>query len=323
MMRSRVFVNLFVILLLVVACQPEESTETPMEVTRVVEVSEPIEVTREVEVTRIVEVSEQIEVTRIVEVTVPPEPASEGAAGVLEESAFIHHWARTEAWNYTSELNRRDYRIYVALPRSYAYGDQQYPVIYVTDGDVLTMPLAAPVSVLSQWENYPEVIVVGIGYGGPRPSTERRQQDFGGQPERESFLWFILEELIPNIEANYRVDPTTRGLMGHSDGGAFAIYAMFNAPETFGYIVANSPSSYPKGSADPEALPVRLFLSVGNEGDMDEQFMPRVREFHEEIEAAGYEGLETKLLVLTSETHWTSPFRAFVTGFKWLFEDYE
>ncbi len=94
----------------------------------------------------------------------------------------------------------------------------------------------------------------------------------GGAPK---FLQFIREELIPYIEANYRVKRKDRALVGYSYGGLFTLYALFTNPEIF--------QRYYSGSADMEwdnqfifkyekkyvithmDLPVRLFMSFGSE----------------------------------------------------------
>ncbi len=324
-MFARAMLCLLLLLsLMAVACQPTESVE----VTRVVEVTKvvEVEVLEQVEVTRLVEVSELVEVTRVVEVTVQPEPEpEESATESQEDEAFDYQWSRTDVRYYSSETNGRDYKIYVSLPNYYDRDSSKtYSVVYVTDGDLYTIPVSVSASVMARpWadENMPEVIVVGIGYDGSLAAFfDRRKLDLGSEGH-ESFLQFLQEELIPDIEADYRVDPSVRTLMGHSMGGAFSIYALFNAPETFGQIVALSPSMYPSGDADLDSSPVRFFLAVGTKGELDELYLPRVRAFHEELEANEYDGLDSKLSILSGETHFTTPQRAFTTGMKWLFSE--
>jgi pimeloyl-ACP methyl ester carboxylesterase len=45
------------------------------------------------------------------------------------------------------------------------------------------------------------------------------------------FLSFLKQELIPLIDQTYRADPNGRVLVGHSYGGLFALYALFERDE--------------------------------------------------------------------------------------------
>lgn len=98
-------------------------------------------------------------------------------------------------------------------------------------------------------------IIVGIGYPYDDPligGQSGRTRDYvtrldngmpGGAP---NFLRFIREELIPHIDAKYRTQTVGRTLLGHSLGGFFTLYAMFqtgNDPaRPFTRLVAGDPS---------------------------------------------------------------------------------
>jgi len=69
---------------------------------------------------------------------------------------------------------------------------------------------------------------------------------------QEAFLQFLQEELIPDIEANYRTDPAARTLMGTSLCGDFSLYSLFHAADTFANIIASSPDAI-DGLADEGA----------------------------------------------------------------------
>ncbi len=60
----------------------------------------------------------------------------------------------------------------------------------------------------------------------------------GGGP---AFLDFLEHELIPFIDRTYRTNTSDRGLLGHSMGGLFALYALEQRPALFQRIVAASP----------------------------------------------------------------------------------
>ena len=76
-----------------------------------------------------------------------------------------------------SSIMGRDYTIYVGLPRDYS-AETNYPVVYVLDGDYMTMLVWSLADVLAFFDTIPPVIVVGIGYGGDNfVSIEKLRSD--------------------------------------------------------------------------------------------------------------------------------------------------
>ncbi|MFD6207743.1 MULTISPECIES: alpha/beta hydrolase-fold protein [unclassified Peribacillus] len=68
--------------------------------------------------------------------------------------------------------------------------------------------------------------------GSPWPSHEGA----------ENFLKFIEEDLNPEIDKRFKVDQNSQTLFGHSLGGLFAIYVLFENPYAFQTYIAGSPS---------------------------------------------------------------------------------
>lgn len=121
------------------------------------------------------------------------------------------------------------YAIQVYLPPGYAGGTAQLPVIYATEGDA---PYGAATpgtggSSRSRFDTFKEsmqrrgtaAILVGIG------GTAWRNTDFL-QPGASKYLDFIVKELAPAVESQYRADPKRRALSGLSHGGYFVIAAL-------------------------------------------------------------------------------------------------
>jgi hypothetical protein len=256
-------------------------------------------------------------VTRLVEVVVEAEPA---------EAPDLVPIFTTDIRTYSSTATGRDYTVYVVLPLSYEMAEHSYPVIYITDGDYMTIPAASIATGLALDQEVPEVITVGIGYGGTLDvAQERREEDMavGGQ---ESFLQFLQEELIPDIEANYRADPAARTLMGFSLGGDFSLYALFHAPDTFANIIAGSPgcgwcSIYETEYAEKhKTLPVRLFVS---EGSLETANILPTERFVKGLQASDYDGLVLEYAILDGETHMSAWPRTFTNSIKWIFADWD
>ena len=55
------------------------------------------------------------------------------------------------------------------------------------------------------------------------------------------FLQVIELELLPMVEAEYRACPGDRALLGHSAGGMFALYTLWQEPRSFRRFVVGSP----------------------------------------------------------------------------------
>lgn len=181
--------------------------------------------------------------------------------------------------------------IRLSTPEDYSTSTSAYPVLYLIDGDAHFSHISGLVSFLSSIGKMSEMIVVGIdntdrirdltpshniiGYDGKPDSNSYAST--GGS---EKFFKFINEELIPFVEKNYRTQPF-KILSGHSHGGLFTIFALLEHPQTFNAYIAMSPSLWWDNNYllnrtnDLSNLkfsrPSFLYLSVGNEGGLQEQ----------------------------------------------------
>ena len=84
--------------------------------------------------------------------------------------------------------------------------------------------VAGIASALSEGGRIPKVIVIGIGY------VKKNQRGRDLLWAHEKFYAFLTEELVPFVDGEYRTDTAApRTLVGHSDGGYFALYAFFQS----------------------------------------------------------------------------------------------
>ena len=125
--------------------------------------------------------------------------------------------------------NGTTYPLTIYLPPGLAAIRNTVPVIYLLDGD---SRIAAVRDIVERIQA--RVIVVGIG------NEAMRGRDYvpansctpGGGGEA-AYLDFIRFQLAPSIETTFGGDPRRRILLGHSHGGSFVLYALFNeAPTT-------------------------------------------------------------------------------------------
>lgn len=187
--------------------------------------------------------------------------------------------ANTERREITAAKIGQTYDLFVSLPEDYATSGKSYPVLYVLDG--WHFPLLAFFQNNNIYsERMPPVIMVNIGHGvNPMPLRARdftptNTSDWPTSGGAATFLDFLEHDIIPLIERSYRTISTDRGLLGHSMGGLFALYALEERPGLFQRIVAASPAAgwdhdlIIKAAAEKLKnlpKPVRLDLSVGDD----------------------------------------------------------
>jgi uncharacterized protein len=177
----------------------------------------------------------------------------------------------------SSKVLGRDVNVQVSLPDGYAAGDARYPVLYVLNGYFSFAYDQGTVQILSRIQEIPGMIVVGVpgfddGYV-PTPFEQR-----GASPTAaDRSIRFLKEDLIPFVESRYRTNPF-RILYGHSVGGLFTIYTMFNFPELFSGYISGSPwfqvndgywlKNIDKLAKERNLDGKRLFMTVGK-GEAD------------------------------------------------------
>jgi predicted alpha/beta superfamily hydrolase len=244
------------------------------------------------------------------------------------------------------------YRIFLFIPAG-TPPDEGWPLLVLTDGNA-TFPLA--VASLVTQAPYPKAtdvgwgVVAAIGYPSDAPYDGlRRSWDLGPPPMKTyppfveggppvkiggsgALLDFIEADLLPRIGEMTLLNLQRRTLFGHSFGGLFTLYALFERPALFTRWVAASPTIYWEGceilnnEAGRQPLPPGrsnfLHLSAGEyEGDElapfqyrndDAQTRLEKRKLEQTISLAqemglrldgAPDGLRTQFEVFAGETH--------------------
>ncbi len=225
----------------------------------------------------------------------------------------------TEQRTIRSEKIGRPYDLFISLPENYSTTKQSYPVLYVLDG--WHFPLMAFLQENNIYsKRMAPVIIVNIAQSPASDAMNLRAADFsptpipqylgGGGGGAAMFLDFLEHELIPFIDHTYRTNPADRGLLGHSMGGKFALYALEQRPGLFQRIVAASPALFPDDSLTGEdarhalrALPasVRLDLSVGSDDELG--FAKSTTAFAHVLDELKPKGLDYRFTVYPGENH--------------------
>ena len=231
------------------------------------------------------------------------------------------------------------YRVYISLPKG--YDPQQpdgYPVIYLLDADwyfdgssvrIADGGVAGIVASLSESGRIPKSIVVGIGY----LKSTQRGRDLLWAPDK--FYAFIIEELIPFVDGAYRTDTSApRTLVGHSDGGYFALYALFqsggNEDAPFEQFIAISgdltknewlpfrlEGEMNRRISDADSVRGALFLAVG--GKEESRFVTSTQDMARRLESRQYPALRFRSRVYGSDDHMSVVTPAVWSGLLWVF----
>ena len=141
-------------------------------------------------------------------------------------------------------------KIWIYLPKNYNASKKKYHVIYMHDAQNL---FDTKTSSFGEW-NVDEkldslraqVIVVGIEHGNEKPIEELtpyKNTKYGGG-NADNYLEFIVNNLKPKIDAQYRTKPNAENtaIMGSSLGGLTSYYAVLKYPKVFGKAGVFSPS---------------------------------------------------------------------------------
>ena len=177
----------------------------------------------------------------------------------------------------------------------------------------------------------------------PTAVTGREWQPRLGAGQGPKLLAAIASEIVPFIEANYKVS-TDRTIVGWSLGGLFVVYALFHGPRVFSRYLAVSPSlwwndrlplNWPSQSAAGD-LNASVFLGVGaeeeapgggwlSEGFSDETIawfrqVTNFRAFVADLALRPNPGLRLHSVVFPDEFHMTVYPAAVARGLVWLFQ---
>lgn len=132
----------------------------------------------------------------------------------------------TENFIIQSEIINDNYPVYVYLPKNYSDSSLNQLIIGL-DGDTRFNEIAAIISDKTEEGSLPASIFIAIG------NNTQRNRDYTptvydyGHGGASNFYKFIKDELIPELESRYKIDPANnKTLIGHSFGGLFTQYAM-------------------------------------------------------------------------------------------------
>ncbi|MBL7827501.1 MAG: alpha/beta hydrolase [Saprospiraceae bacterium] len=145
------------------------------------------------------------------------------------------------------------FEIYISLPPNYQVS-KTCNVVYYCDANLKSGKHLRALLATSQYNHLQNTIFVGIGHIGDYHVLRRR--DFilpfiqGGDTlardknygQTKRFYAYLKHELIPSIDATYKTNQQNNSIIGHSLGGLFAFFCLFQAEDMFSNYFALSPA---------------------------------------------------------------------------------
>jgi predicted alpha/beta superfamily hydrolase len=217
----------------------------------------------------------------------------------------------------------------IYLPDSYENSQDNYPVLYMLDGEAHFIHGCGAVNYMSSQGVIPEMIVVAI-------QNVDRNRDFspvhvdniptsGGA---DKFLEFVGDELLPYINDHYRTS-SYDVIMGHSFGGVFITYALLERPDLFDAFVSISPfmqfaDNYIVTQTEEKLLDsfdndVSYYLCVGEEPAYYEAIEAFIAILDERADPKFHYDFENFFL---DEDHNTMPYIGLVKGLRYVFKEW-
>ena len=226
----------------------------------------------------------------------------------------------------------RQRRIWIYLPAGYETSKQQYPVIYMQDGQNLFDAYTAAYGewgideIMDKLPAADQSIIVGIDHGGDYRLTEYNPYDTKyGKGRGDDYVDFLAKTIKPYVDQHYRTKPgalyTT--VAGSSMGGLISMYAILKYPEIFGSAGVFSPSFWIAPNlytlAQQKQLPAQSrFYFVCGDAESNEE-VAQMQKMVDVIRAKGFTDRQAPVTIVKGAAHnekqWNGDFPGF---YKWL-----
>ena len=238
---------------------------------------------------------------------------------------------QSEFFNLRSQHVNDEFLIKIWLPESYSTSEKTYPVLYLLDGD-FAFGMATDIVQYMIWgKHIPELIIVSPAYGTKGDGNQRGRDflytpaDFlpNTTPGGDKFLRFLVDELVPEIDARYRTIPGDRTLEGYSGGCWFLMHAIFEAHNIFQRMIGvdgcrpeevfDLEQKYAETHSD---LPLRLFISAREAEGCECQFIKA-------LNSRNYPNLVAGFHYQDAAGHFTAPADGLVRGLVAVYEGWQ
>jgi predicted alpha/beta superfamily hydrolase len=228
-----------------------------------------------------------------------------------------------------SDILDESRELLVYLPQNYDQSKENYPVLYLLDGEWHFIHVSGAVQFLARprVEKIPKMMVVAIVNTSRgrdfSPSTWPGYRTYTGGAD--NFIRFLKTELFPFIDKNYRTQ-AKKILAGHSLAGTFTLYTFLTQPDIFDGYIALSPCLFwhdrfmlkksEEFMAKYEKIDKTLFIAHEYTGGEEASTM---EEFVDLMQTRTPLQLRWKSILIDKDTHFTYVHKAIYDGLEFTF----
>ena len=232
---------------------------------------------------------------------------------------------RKQRFEISSTHTGFDYEINVLYPNNYVKGEP-YQTVYLLDGGKYYKKAE---KITNEMTNN-NIVLVSIDYRGKDKRdtdfTYPKDQSFGGKTGKgDKFVQFFNSELIPHIENELGISSLEKTLYGHSYGGYFTMYYMFQQEQEVlfdNFISASIPLNFADNylvKLEQEYFNAHDSLNCHwhiSYGSIENQAL--FKGFMEKMNKRTYNGLEFMMETYENKGHNSTPMIAFENGLKFV-----
>ena len=176
----------------------------------------------------------------------------------------------------TAESNGIAYGVWTWTPAGYEESDQPHPLLILLDGEMMMGTAIEAVALQAQLGESKPVIVAGVSTAPPGVHLVQRTIDYSAEvpttamratpPGADTSFWqiyetlastmgmqfedlfggthafyrFLTDQLLVQLEQDFRIDPDEIGIAGHSSGGDFAVDTLLRKQTPFSKFIVGS-----------------------------------------------------------------------------------
>ena len=223
-----------------------------------------------------------------------------------------------------SNVLSEERKVLVHLPEGYEESNNQYPVLYVLDGNRHLPHAILSSQILHQESLIPEMIIEAI-------TNNRGTRTRDLSTNKAEFSKFIQDELFPVIQSRYRTS-TIRTLFGHSMAGYFATTILADTPNMFDNYIAASPvlqvnddlivEAY-KQLKMPKISDRTIYFTLTDAAVEGKAADNAMKKFVENLTSLAPKGLNWKYDFIPNQVHMTTPYITLYEGLALVFSDFQ
>ncbi|WP_405205367.1 alpha/beta hydrolase-fold protein [Aquimarina sp. LLG6339-5] len=213
-----------------------------------------------------------------------------------------------------SSILNQDRTIQIYVPDGYSDSMQDYPVLYILDGQWYFLSGVAIQKALRTPGAIPEMIVVGVNNSNPLRRTLFSE-------ENEKFTDFLVNEVIQYIDSNYRTNKE-RVIFGWEAAAYYISELILERSELFNGAIITNGGYASKDLVNTFSSKNDVYLFMAN-SRKDIYYIRSTEAFHTILKKSNPKNLIWKYDLFNDEVHETLAHLAIYKGLKYYYHNYD